>query len=136
MDTSYNELSSRFKKGLIKNNITEEELQNDYYYIGGDFAYHLIYYHKNNINEPLPKNPSNRCICGHKLRNNIYISNGDKILSLGSSCYSKFITRDKEPKVCKSCGVKHRNRKDNLCMKCRNKFTITKVPEFIILSFK
>ena len=42
-----NELSKRFQRGLKANGITEEELHNDYYYIGGDFSYHLTYCQKN-----------------------------------------------------------------------------------------
>ena len=41
--------------------------------MGGDFSCHLNYCQKNNIE--LPDKPINRCICGHKLRNNIYITN-------------------------------------------------------------
>jgi len=129
-----NELSIRFKKGLKANGITEEELHNEYYYIGGDFSYHVNYCQKNKLE--IPENPTNRCLCGHKIRNNIFITNGDKILSLGSACYAKFSKKGKQPKQCKDCGIKHRNRKDNLCIRCRKKFTMTPLPSYIILSFK
>lgn len=134
MDSSCNVLSKRFNKGLTSHEITAEELHNDYYYMGGDFSCHLNYCQKNNIE--LPDKPINRCICGHKLRNNIYITNGDKILSLGSACYAKFTKKGKEIKRCKDCGVQHRNRKDNLCIRCRKKFSMKPLPSYIILSFK
>ncbi len=135
MDSSNNnlnnddDLTKRFRNGLKRLNITEEELIDDYFYIGGDFSHHLKLYQKHNIKPLPPKN--HRCICGHKIRNNIFISNGENILSLGSSCFQKFCP--KTVKLCEDCGYKHRNRKDNICNKCRKKFT--KKVEYIILKF-
>ena len=60
MDSSNNnlnnddDLTKRFKNGLKRLNITEEELLDNYFYIGGDFSYHLKTYQKHNI-KPLPE---------------------------------------------------------------------------------
>jgi len=114
-----NTLSKRFITGLEKYNIPYETIKNDWYYIGGEKGVHLNYFNKYYSDEDLPEH-KDYCICGHKIKNNCFISDGEYVLSIGESCVNKFVP--KCDKICEECGIHHRNRKDNKCKNCRKKF--------------
>jgi len=122
-------ISKRFKTGLKKYNISLEDLKQNYYYMGGTTKNHLIYF-KNNFNEKLPEF-DNYCICGHKIKTNCYITDGENILILGENCIANILNNKK--KSCIKCSTIHRNKMDNLCKLCRKKFSIEK--KNIILTF-
>ena len=123
--------SKRFLTGLEKNNITIKELKNDWFYQGGEIGSHLNYYKLvNGATCDLPEH-SIFCICGHKIKYNCFIGNGDRVLPVGNCCIKRFIPNNK--RSCSDCGIKHRNRKDNKCNICRRKFTKSYVSN--ILSF-
>lgn len=119
MDNPTDTISKRFINGLKKHNLTYEEIKNNWEYIGGEKGHHLKYFNKY-INEEIPEH-RNHCICGHKIKNNCFISDGNLVLSIGESCINKFLP--KKRKTCDKCKCNHRNRKDNLCNKCRKVFT-------------
>lgn len=71
-----------------------------------------------------------KCLCGNKIIDNYYLEFPDgSIRAVGSECY-KFFTKPNEDKnnfkkeylikSCDKCKSIHRNRKDNLCNKCRD----------------
>ena len=122
-------LSKRFKSGLEKLGLSEEDVRENYQYVGGETGEHLQFFKACYPDRPLPTH-QDVCICGHRCSMNCFISNGETFLSVGESCASKWLPQ----KVCKDCGSKTRNRKDMLCSKCRTKFT--RVFEPVTLSFK
>ena len=101
-------LSKRFLTGLDKFNLTYEELRKEWYYIGGEKGNHLTYFKRNYGNEDLPEH-QDYCICGHKIKNNCFISDGEYVLSIGESCVNKFVPTFN--RICEECGIRHRNRK-------------------------
>jgi hypothetical protein len=60
----------------------------------------------------------NKCICGHFIQENCYITDGENILIWGNCCINRFI--EKSGRTCSNCNQSHRNRKNNLCNKCRD----------------
>ena len=112
-------MSKRFENGLKKYGLTIEDL-NDFYYIGGEHKQHKAYYNLFTNNNKLPKH-NNYCICGHKIKNNCYISNGDIVLPIGESCILRFL-QNRKKRICPVCFCPHRNRiKTNLCNVCKMK---------------
>jgi|TARA_R100000773_G_scaffold31701_3_gene27077 uracil-DNA glycosylase len=109
-------ISKRFENGLKRFNITPEELKKDWKYCGGDRGRHLNYYKVVCPDEEEPPH-EDRCICGHRIKENCYITDGKFILNLGNCCVKRFL--QKTTRSCEVCGSPHRNRKDNRCRKCR-----------------
>lgn len=127
-------ISQRFINGLKKYDLTMDDIQNDWTYMGGDKGDHKKYFEKNYKSEQLPQ-LSTTCICGHKIKNNCFITNGKTVLIVGTACAKRFVKR--QDRTCEKCGMEHRNKKNNICNKCRKLFTITRPKEkYIILSFK
>ncbi len=124
-------LSKRFKTGLNKNNVEINDIIENWYYIGGEVGIHLKYFNNNFYNQKLPTH-QDYCICGHKIKNNCYITNGEDILAIGENCINRFITYD-YIKLCRECNSIHRNITDNLCKSCRKTFKI--VDKDIIIEF-
>tara|TARA_B100001093_G_C26241583_1_gene764636 strand:+ start:58 stop:456 length:399 start_codon:yes stop_codon:yes gene_type:complete len=132
MEYKLNEkLSKRFITGLDRLNLSYKDLKKNWYYMGGECGNHLTYFRTYYGDEELPEH-SDYCICGHKIKNNCFITDGDYVLSIGESCVNKFVP--KLNKICEGCGSSHRNRKDNKCKKCRNQFT--RVCKSCIVSFQ
>ena len=70
--------------------------------------------------------PSHECVCNKGgLRYNCFITNGKRVLIIGRVCLTQFLpkqhqeAKDAVAKRCDRCKEVHRNRKDNLCKKCR-----------------
>lgn len=70
--------------------------------------------------------PSHTCVCDKRgLRYNCFITNGMRVLIIGRVCLKQFLpkqhqeAKDTIAKRCDRCKEVHRNRKDNLCKKCR-----------------
>lgn len=114
-----NILSKRFITGLNKLNLSVEGFKKNWYYIGGECGHHLNYFKKYYGDEEIPDH-HDYCICGHKIKNNCFISDGNFVLSVGESCINKFVP--KLNRICEECGARHRNRKDNKCKICRKQF--------------
>ena len=76
-------------------------------------------------NRPMPESVE-KCICKQqRLRYNCYITDGTKVIIIGSVCMEQFLpkqyveAKEASKKHCANCSVAHRNRKDNYCKKCR-----------------
>jgi|TARA_B110000305_G_C19186560_1_gene514559 hypothetical protein len=120
MDNKINDkLSKRFLTGLKKYNLDYEEIKKKWYYMGGENGIHRKYLNKNFNDDTTPEH-KDFCICGHKIKNNCFITDGEFVLSIGESCVNKFVR--KLNKVCEVCGTKHRNRKNDICNSCRKDF--------------
>ena len=120
--------SRRFINGLSLYNLTLDDLQRDWKYCGGECGSHWSYFKVACKGEELPIHEA-KCICGHRITENCYITDGIYFLILGNCCVKRFIP--KSGRTCADCGRTHRNRRDNLCILCRKKMT-RRVGEFII----
>jgi len=111
------DLTKRFKDGLINYNLSYEEiLENNWKYCGGTNGRHYNYYRLLFNDAPFP-DKTTKCICGHKIKENCYITDSTRILTLGNCCIKKFI--EKNTRTCEKCGNQHKNRVVNRCNQCR-----------------
>ena len=83
-------VSKRFSNGLKRYNITTEEIRDNWKYCGGDKGRHLNYYQIVCPDEE-PPDKEDRCICGHRIKENCYITDGNLILTLGNCCVKRFL---------------------------------------------
>jgi hypothetical protein len=116
MDT----LTERFIKGLKEHNLTPEILKlSGWKYCGGNQpgTPHFRYWKLQFGNRKQPE-AETHCICGHKIRNNCFITDGEKFIVLGNCCIKKFVP--KSGRTCEQCGEPHKNRIVNRCNECRN----------------
>ena len=63
-------------------------------------------------------------MCGQTIKNNIFIiNNDDNIIPLCEWCFkfSKIPSPKITQGICDDCGIKHKNKSDNLCSNCRTK---------------
>ena len=110
----------RFAKGLKEYGVDYEDVVNNWKYCGGDYGAHLRYFRLTNPNMTIHElEPQKSCVCGHKIRRNCYISKDENILVLGSCCIRRFMKNS--TRTCSNCGAKHKNRKYDLCNKCKPK---------------
>jgi hypothetical protein len=111
------ELTAKFIKGLQNYNLTYDEIQsNGWKYCGGRDDRHLKYFKLVFKERPLPIK-QNKCVCGHHIEENCYITDGTQILVLGNCCIKKFIPNSS--RTCEKCGEPHKNRLVNRCHNCR-----------------
>jgi hypothetical protein len=114
-------LTQSLIKGLKNYDLTLNDIQNNNFrYFGGNEGSHLNYYNLICEKTSLPEY-KNKCICGHTIKENCYITNGDIILTLGNCCIKKFLPKEKQGRTCEKCGNPHRNRKYNKCNDCIKK---------------
>ena len=108
----------RFQNGLMqKYNMTIEDLE-AYKYCGGTKGSHKNYWKIQYGDTPLPDR-ENKCVCGHHIVENCYITNGKELLVLGNCCIKKFVP--KSTRTCEKCGEPHKNTTVNSCNACRPK---------------
>ena len=111
------ELTNKFIKGLENYGLTYGEIKNsNWKYCGGRIGRHLNYFKLCCKNDDLP-DKVNECVCGHRIEENCYITDGEQILVLGNCCIKKFIP--KSSRTCEKCGEPHKNRVVNRCNNCR-----------------
>ena len=111
------DLTAKFIKGLENYSITYDEIKNsNWKYCGGRTGSHLKYFKLCCKDDDLP-DAVDECVCGHRIQQNCYITDGERILVLGNCCIKKFIP--KSSRTCEDCGNPHKNRKVNKCNKCR-----------------
>jgi hypothetical protein len=111
------ELTDKFIKGLKNYDLTLEEIRSGKWsYCGGNTGRHHNYWKLCCPNQELPEH-MDRCVCDHPIEENCYITDGPTILVLGNCCIKKFIP--KSGRTCQKCGEPHKNRKNNLCNRCR-----------------
>lgn len=109
------ELTSRFINGLQQYDLTVEEVSK-WKYCGGNKGRHANYFKLSCPKDDLIEY-TERCICGHLIVENCYITDGKEILVLGNCCIQRFIP--KCSRTCEMCGEPHRSRKVNRCNKCK-----------------
>jgi len=112
-------ISKRFRNGLKKYGVELKDVQTNWKYCGGEKGRHLNYYNICCIGEEIPEH-EDLCICGHRIKENCYITDGEYILTLGNCCVKRFLPYNK--RSCDHCSGVHQNRKDNLCLVCRKSF--------------
>jgi len=118
------ELTDKFIKGLQFYGLTYDEIKsNNWKYCGGRDGRHLTYFTQCCKDKDLPE-LKNKCICGHNIKENCYITDGQQILTLGNCCIKKFIP--KSSRTCEECGEPHKNRIGNKCNNCIKKNIIPK----------
>lgn len=118
-DEENNTLTKKFIKGIAEHNLTKDELVGWKYCGGSGEKRHRKYYKLTFPHaEGFPLSVNN-CVCGHHIMENCYITNENKtrILILGNCYIKKFIS--KSGRTCEVCGESHKNRKSNVCNKCR-----------------
>lgn len=122
MDTSNSApsdtLTNHFIAGLQAHDVTLAEIRSGRWkYCGGNKGFRLDYFKIACPGEELPELHEN-CVCGHKIVENCYITNGSHILVLGNSCIKRFVP--KSSRTCDKCDGPHRNRVVNRCNACRS----------------
>lgn len=108
----------RFVEGLKKYNLTYAEVRN-WTYCGGNMNEGIKYFKQCFENSQLLPY-INKCICGHDIIENCYITNENKsiVLIVGNCCIKQFIETRKN-KTCEICGDCHKNKIVNRCSSCR-----------------
>lgn len=130
------DLSERFVRGLAEYNLTIEEINSGAFrYAGGDGGYMEDKYKRarNRYNRHyryfelcLPEYEfppyQDHCVCKHHLVENCYIYSEEKgFLIIGNCCIKRFMDADKAGRTCEKCKAPHKNRKWNLCNRCKPK---------------
>jgi hypothetical protein len=112
-------LTDRFIEGLKKYNLTPDDIaNNNWRYCGGNAGSHLNYFNLVKDSDSLQMPPeADKCICGHRIQDNCYITDGSEIMVLGNCCIKKFVS--KSTRTCSECGEPHKNRIVNRCNDCR-----------------
>lgn len=117
------DIQSRFMKGLENYDITYQDIvEGGWYYCGGNKNQHLNYW---NLCNDLRKKPwtlpalTDECVCGHRIKENCYITNGKQIMTLGNCCIKRFVPKSK--RTCHDCQKEHQRKKENLCYDCSYK---------------
>ena len=112
-------VTDRFIEGLVQHDLTLEEIQSgDWRYCGGETGHRQKDFH---LSQPgrEPPNHEDECVCGHLIRENCYITNGDRVIVLGNVCVKRFLPPEKSGRNCSDCGCRHNNLKVDLCNVCR-----------------
>ena len=107
-------ISERFIRGLKDYNLTVDEVK-QWRYCGGNRGSHKNYFKLSCPNDDIPEHTT-ECVCGHRIQENCYITDGHNILVLGNCCVKRFIP--KSGRTCERCGKPHRRTKSNVCQKC------------------
>ena len=110
-------LYKRFLSGL-KNiyDLSYNDIK-DWEYAGNNESGKKYYYLRFPKSKKLPEYEDN-CVCGHAIIKNCYITDGRRILVVGSCCVEKFMPNGLK-RLCSKCHSPHRNRKINKCNDCR-----------------
>ena len=112
----------RFKKGLKeKYDLDYEIVKKDWKYCGGNMGSHLNYYKLCYKNAKLPSY-EDKCVCGHDITENCYITDKKELLVLGNCCIKAFV--DKCNRTCEDCNNTHKNRIINKCNDCKKKYCV------------
>lgn len=110
-------LTEKFIKGLKDYQLSMEQMDN-WSYCGGNTGRHKNYFKLACPDDDIPE-LVDKCVCGHRIVENCYITDGENILILGNCCIKKFIKNC--GRTCEECKKPHKNRKDNRCNDCRDK---------------
>ena len=112
-------LTRQFVKGLKLYGLSREDIdRGGWKYCGGNEGRHLRYFKIACPGYDLPPLESH-CVCGHRITENCYITNGPELMVLGNCCIKRFVPAKLSGRTCERCGEPHRNRKVNRCKECR-----------------
>ena len=111
--------TERFIEGLKAYNISYEDILNGKWrYCGGDEDRNYFNLFFKNKDKPKIVRKT-ACVCEQEIIHNYYITDGNDILILGSTCIKRFLPNNS--RTCDDCGSSHKNRKVNRCKDCRLK---------------
>ncbi len=107
-----------FIKGLLEYGIVyNATFKKEWYYCGGNTGARLRYWNIACKEYELPAHVD-RCVCGHAIKENCYITNGKgEILIIGNHCIKRFANN--LMRTCELCKKAHKNRVVNRCNDCR-----------------
>jgi len=119
------------EKQLEKLKISQEIIEKDYEYFGGNYSDHLTTFYNqrhvyalDHISEYIKDNCET---CLRKTKNKLLLINEDlDYYSVCERCCSNFGKMPKKQGICEDCGEEHRNRSDNYCNDCRRKTSCLK----------
>ena len=103
---------------LLLYNLTYEEFKL-FFYAGGDSRHHKHYWHMK-MSGMIKPGHTYSCACGHYIKENCYVTRAAKdiVVVMGNCCIKRFIPGGMN-KTCEICAKPHKNRKDDICKKCR-----------------
>ena len=104
------------QRGFAALGISIDEALREWKHAGSDRK--PTYYHQLFPGKELPAHVS-ECICGHAIMEQCWIYRLDRVLTLGNCCIKNYFPKGFRVKSCEICGATHRNRKDNICKRCR-----------------
>lgn len=112
------DISTCFKNGLWEKYEMKIEDLNNWKYSGGDKGRHKNYWKLVFGKLELPEK-EDKCVCGHKIKENCYITNKEntELIVIGNCCIKRFMKNS--GKTCEECGKPHKNRLVNKCNDCR-----------------
>jgi len=131
-------ISRRFREGLAEYNLSPEEITNgSWKYAGGTNERHRKYFQTAYKEYDLP-DVTDKCICGHPIKENCFIYNKETetFLIMGNCCIKRFLPTEHSGRTCSICEKPHRNRKDNLCNSCRYKEANKIIKVFLIVPYE
>ena len=111
------ELTEKFINGLKNYNLSFDDIGN-WAYCGGTSGRHKNYFNLRFPNKEIPS-WTNKCVCGHTITENCYITNEERFLVLGNCCIKKFIPASTRTCENQNCRKPHKNRIVNRCNECR-----------------
>lgn len=113
-------LQERFYVNIYaKEGVTREELERIWRYAGGDRGSHYNYFRLVYRGRGVAPEHAEYCFCETKIKENCYISNGERILPIGNCCIKRFMPEGMRGRTCERCDAPHRNRIVNRCNDCR-----------------
>lgn len=90
-----------------------------FFYAGGDTKRHLEYFlsKMGGISQP---DKAQNCACGQVIVENCYVTRKAKdiVVVMGNCCIKRYVPTGMS-KTCEICNKPHKNRKDDICKKCR-----------------
>jgi hypothetical protein len=86
-------------------------------YVGGTHNEHLKYFRLACPGKKLPFFTRSQCVCGHRIEQNCFMTDGKNIVVFGNCCIKRFVGKDK--RRCEKCGVTHKNTSINRCNNCK-----------------
>ena len=117
--TNRESIKKRFEGGLRSHGLTLEDFERNWKYAGGDEGRHHNYWCLRYGRDKEKPPHADSCLCGHPIKENCYVSDGNEFLVLGNCCIKRFVPVS--GRSCEKCNGPHRNRKRNLCNACIEK---------------
>lgn len=118
MESSTNDISTRFFNGMSVRGYTEEQTK-QFKYCGGDDVAGINYF---NFFQHLAKpDHANNCVCGQVIKRNDYITDGLVVIATGQCCIKKFLPAGQARRTCEICSAPHKSKVKNRCKECMHK---------------